>query len=145
MMHRFAALCVLALLATGTAAAGASPSATASAAASASPVPTPAPDPAVLARAEDWFGRIEAGAIDRSQLTPEMNRALTDASLKDVASQMAPRGKAKSFEQVQTGSKDGSAFYVYSVTLASGDRWLYVFALDLATKKISGLRVAPAP
>jgi hypothetical protein len=116
----------------------------ATAAPTAAPAPTPTPDAAVMARAKDWFHRIETGNIDRSQLSAQVNAALSDAMIKQVASQVSPLGEPTSFTQIQTGTRGGSAYCVYEVTFSTGEKWHYVFAYDPATTKITGLRVLPA-
>lgn len=142
-MNRFFAALVLALSSTAAVAlAGVS---SASPAASASPAPSPTPNAAVMDRAKTWFDALRNNTVDRSQLTAKMNSLMTADTVKQVGTLLAPLGKPTAFEQVQTGSKDGSTYYVYQVTFASGDKWLYVFAFDPSTSKVSGLRVLPAP
>ncbi len=113
----------------------------------AAPVPstTPSPNVAMMDRAKEFFHRIATGDIDRSELTPQMNDALTNAMIKQVAAQVAPLGDPTSFQQVQSGRQGGSEYYIYVVTFPSGDRWNYLFVYDPVAKKISGLRITPAP
>ena len=132
-MNRFIAGFAFALAVTGVAAVAAP-----------APAPTPTANAAVMSRAKEWFHRIATGDIDRSQLTSQMNAALTDRMIKHVAEQVAPLGEPTSFVQVQNGRQDGSEYYVYAVTFPSGDKWNYLFVYEPATNKVSGLRVTPA-
>jgi len=58
-----------------------------------SPLPSPSPavasgvatDAAVELRARDWIGRMQAGTIDRSQLTAKMNAAMTNDVIASLA------------------------------------------------------------
>ncbi len=111
------------------------------------PVPSSAPSPnaAMMERAKGFFHRIVTGDIDRSELTPQMNDALTNEMIKQVAAQVAPLGEPTSFQQIQSGRQGGSEYYVYVVTFPSGDRWNYLFVYDPVAKKVSGLKISPAP
>lgn len=144
-MNRFLTALVLALSSTVAVAFADSASPSPASGTSAAPVPTATPNAAVMERAKTWFNALRSDTIDRSQLTSQMNSLMTADTVKQVGTLLAPLGKPAGFEQVQTGSKDGSSYYVYQVTFASGDKWLYVFAFEPSTNKISGLRVLPAP
>lgn len=98
-----------------------------------------------MARAKDFFHRIETGDIDRSQLTAQVNTQLTNAMIKQIASQVAPLGEPTSFRQIQHGRQGGSEYYVYLVTFPDGDKWNYLFVFETESGKISGLRISPAP
>jgi len=102
--------CALALCGGAALAAPASPGPSASAA------PTAAPDAAVLARAQAWLGMMQSGKIDRAQLTPEMNAAMTDASVTSLAGEIAPFGAPTSFTQSRIVHGPTYTAYVYAVT-----------------------------
>ena len=132
-MRRFMAGAFLALAASTMSALAAPPEATAS------------PNPAMLVMAKEWFHRIQSGDIDRSQLTDQMNAALSNAMVKQVAAQVGPMGEPVAFVQIRSGERNGSEFYLYQLTFASGSKWNYLFVYEPSTQKISGLRITPAP
>ncbi|HEY6325581.1 MAG TPA: hypothetical protein VIW73_03555 [Candidatus Cybelea sp.] len=107
-----------------------------------SPSPAPSANSAMLARAKSVFAQLQAGKVDRSQLTPQMNAA-SDAQLKSVQSSIA-HGSPTSFEQQQSFSQGGYTYAVYLVTFSDGAKVSFVFALD-AQGKVSGMRVTGAP
>jgi hypothetical protein len=109
----------------------------------ASPGPAATANAEALARAKTWFAALQNANVDRTQLTDEANRALTEEMLKSVAGQISPLGEPTSFDQVQTGSQSGSTYYVYRIGFKNGDHWNFIFAFD-GTGKVSGLRIAPA-
>jgi hypothetical protein len=107
-----------------------------------SPSPAPAANAAMLARAKSTFAQLQAGKVDRLQLTPQMNAA-SDAQLKTVQASIA-RGAPVSFEQQQSFSQGGNTYAVYLVTFADGSKVNFVFALD-SQGKVAGMRVTGAP
>ncbi|HUZ50579.1 MAG TPA: hypothetical protein VMW12_12710 [Candidatus Dormibacteraeota bacterium] len=130
--------CVLALCGGQAVAAPASPGPSASAA------PAASPDAAVLARAQSWLGMMQSGKIDRTQLTPEMNAAMTDASVTSLAGEIAPFGAPTSFTQSRIVHGPTYTAYVYAVTFKNGTKALMIFSLDDATGKVGGLRLTPS-
>jgi hypothetical protein len=113
----------------------ATPSATPSAA------PTTAADAAVAARAQEWLHMIAVGKIDRSQLDAKMNAALTDATLTQVAAEIAPLGNPTSFALAAKTTIGTYTVYVYKVVFPTIT--LYEsFALD-PDGKIGGLLLKP--
>jgi hypothetical protein len=111
-------------------------------AATPSPTPTASANPEALARAKTWFAALQNAKIDRSQLTDDMNKMLTEQSVDVVSKQISPLGAPVTFEQIQTGSQSGSSYYVYNLGFKNGDHLNFVFAVD-STGKVSGLRVLP--
>ncbi len=102
---------------------------------------TPAADAnvAVTARAKDWLHQIQAGKIDRTQLTDKMNAAITDSTLASVSSQLAPLGDPTSFTLSSKTTKDVYTVYVFkvqwpSITLSE------TFTVD-QSGKIAGLYI----
>jgi len=107
--------------------------------AAATSAPTTSDDAAVTSRAKDWLHQIQAGKVDRTQLTDKMNAALTDSMLANVSAQLAPLGEPTSFTLSSKMSKDPYIVYVFkvvwpSVTLTE------TFALD-QSGKIAGLYI----
>jgi D-alanyl-D-alanine carboxypeptidase len=115
----------------------------ASTAAPAAPAPpaTEAGDAAVTARAKDWFHQIQAGKIDRSQLDDKMNAALTDSTVAQVSTQIAPLGNPSAFTLSKKITQGSVTAYVFAVQFPSIT--LYeTFALD-PDGKIAGLLLRP--
>ncbi len=144
-MKRFLTAFAAALTLTGEVAI-ASPVAVATAAppTTAAPAATASPNAMILARAKEWFHRIQAGTIDRKQLSTTVNSLLTDAMIKQISAQTAPLGDPIKFEQVTSGTQEGSQYYVYGLSFASGDHWNFIIAFDPASNLITGLRIVPA-
>lgn len=107
------------------------------------PSPAPAPSSPMLARAKAVFAQLQAGKVDRSELTPQMNGAATDSQLKSAQASVA-HGSAVSFEQQQSFSQGGYTYAVYLVTFSDGSKVNFVFAED-AQGKVAGMRVTNAP
>jgi len=106
------------------------------------PSPAPAPNATMLSRAKAAFDQLQAGKVDRSELTPQM-RAASDAELKTAQSSIA-RGSPVSFQQQQSFSQGGYTYAVYLVTFNDGSKVDFVFALD-SQGKVAGMRVTGAP
>ena len=114
---------------------------------SAAPGPTSAPaapNAPMLARAQAWLGMLQQGKIDRSQLTPAMDAAFTDDSIKTLAGEIGPFGAATSFAQSRIVRDAGNTAYIYTVTFKNGTKALMIFAIDDASGKISGIRLTPS-
>jgi len=138
-----AAALVFALAAAGGSAAAAPP-ASPSPAATAQAAATPTPDPAVVARAKSFFHMLQTGKIDRSQLSAQMLTVMTPEKVAQAAAQLGPYGDPVTFEQVRTGTLQGSSYYVYLLAFGDSTKLAYTFAVD-GQGKVSGLTVAPAP
>jgi hypothetical protein len=111
-------------------------------AASASPAPGPTVDPAITAKAKEWLHRFQTGDLDRSQLSSQMNTALTSDVVKQLKDELAPLGDAQSFKITsQQSLGEGITAYVYSVTFKSSSI-NEIIAFD-ASGKISGFRLTP--
>ncbi len=106
------------------------------------PSPAPAANATMLTRAKAVFAQLQAGKVDRSELTPQMGAA-SDSELKAAQSSIA-RGSPVSFEQQQSFSQDGYTYAVYVVTFADGSKVDFVFAVD-SQGKVAGMRVTGAP
>lgn len=136
-MRIFGFACILLLLigsATAFAAADApSPSPGASASAPASQVA----GAAVAARAKEWLHRLQAGDIDRSQLTDKMSAALTADTIKQISGQLAPLGDPQSFTPLVQQSVGDMTAYVYRVAFKA-TTLNFEFVLD-KDGKVAGL------
>lgn len=108
-----------------------------------SPSPAPAPSGAMLTRAKAVFAQLQAGKVDRSELTPQTSAAASDSQLKGAQATIS-RGAPVSFSQQQSFSQGGYTYAVYLVTFGDGSKVDFVFAED-AQGKVAGMRVTGAP
>jgi len=69
----------------------------------------------------EWFGRLQAGEIDRTQMTPELSETLTDDSVKEMSRIVASYGPATQDEIVENRQIDDQIFYVVKLLLKRGD------------------------
>lgn len=112
--------------------------------------PAPAVSPAAIAsatpavRAKEWLHRLQTGTIDRTQLTDKMSTLLTDATAATLAGQIGPLGEPLSMTPYQTKVVAGDTAYVYKVEFANDTTLYFIFVLDTASGKISGLRFSNA-
>jgi hypothetical protein len=97
-------------------------------------------DPRMLARAKDWFARLQSGNIDRSQLATNANGALTDSAISNARSMLSNLGTPASFVQQQAGSQGGVNYAVYLLTFRNGTKLNFFFAVD-QQGKIEGLQL----
>jgi hypothetical protein len=97
-------------------------------------------DPQMLSRAKDWFARLQAGNIDRSQLATTANGALTDSAISNARNMLASLGAPLSFVQQQAGSQGGVNYAVYLLTFKDGSKLDFFFAVD-QQGKIEGLQL----
>lgn len=124
----------------------ASPAPAASAApAAASPTPhaTLAPDAKIDANAKAWLLAGQQGKLfDATQFTDQAKAAFTPEVMSQLKGFMEPAGALKTFERVDSGTKNGLNIYVYKATFANAT-WRFIYVLDNGGK-IAGLRVVPA-
>jgi hypothetical protein len=108
------------------------------------PPTTPEPEPAVERRAREWFHRVQTGDIDRSQLSPEANAALTPAIVDTFKTKLGPLGAPSSFALFRKEFVEDKAAYVYLAKFPKSKVELdWVFALD-KTGRVAGLRLSSA-
>jgi CubicO group peptidase (beta-lactamase class C family) len=107
------------------------------------PVPTAAPgeDSAITARVKEWFGRLARNDIDRTQLTTEMNSALSADQAASLAAQLTAAGQPTSFVFLGKTKHDIYDVYQYSVICPNGSL-IFTFVLDPAGK-VAGLFLRP--
>lgn len=98
----------------------------------------------MLARAKNWFNELQTGKVDRTQLTPQMNAALTPGQVSSAQATIAKLGTPVTFEQVQTMSQGGFNYAVYLVTFGDGTKLNFIFAVD-GSGNVAGLRLTTAP
>jgi hypothetical protein len=113
----------------------------------ASPSPTAtaslsAADQKVLDRAKTWYGMMQTGKIDRTQLTKDMNDALTPEKVAAISQQLKPFGAPSSFTQKDSSVVGSYTVYHYNVGI-SGGVLVMTFALD-KSGQIAGLNLRPA-
>jgi hypothetical protein len=94
--------------------------------------------------ARSWLAQLQAGSIDRTQLTPAFNATLSAEAVAAFRRKLAPLGEPSSFKLRDTQPTEGVTAYTYAVTWKGGSAY-YVFALDDRTGKVAGLRVLPGP
>lgn len=120
----------------------AAPSSTPSAAASAAPSPLPTDNPAMTAKAKEIFHQAQTGQFDRTQFDDKMNAAMTDAVVKNIASQLTQLGDPQGFKLAQVTKQGDYTVYVYAVVF-KGAVIAEEIAVDPATGKIAGLYFKP--
>jgi hypothetical protein len=118
---------------------GASPTATSSS--TPAPAASGAVDPKVLTRARSWYDMLESGSIDRSQLTKDMDAAMTPDKVSQIAANLKLLGTPTSFTQIDSAAVSAYTVYHYRVGLASG-ALVMTLALD-ASGKIAGINLRP--
>jgi hypothetical protein len=97
----------------------------------------PPPGPSVRMLAVTWFGRMQAGQIDRSQLSDELNQKMSDAVVSQISAQLKPCGQPASITYLGGRIVDGDDVYAYILNFKSA-KVRELMAVD-ATGKINGL------
>jgi hypothetical protein len=86
---------------------------------------TPPVDPksgeSVQTFALQWFERLQAGQIDRNQMTTALSETLTDDSVKEMSRIVTSFGPATKDEIVGNRKIDDQTFYVVKLFLQRGD------------------------
>ena len=88
------------------------------------------PNPALLAKAKNWFGQLQAGQIDREQMESGPNANLNDATISNAQRMIGDLGKPISFVQQRTGSQGGVTYAIYLVTFKNCEKVDFLFAVD---------------
>jgi hypothetical protein len=99
---------------------------------------------APAARAKEWLNRLQTGKIDRSQLTAAVSKGLTDALVAQLADKLGPLAAPLSMVEIEKHVVAQDTAYVYKVEFANDTTLYFIFALDTASGKISGLRFTNA-
>ena len=105
----------------------------------ATPEPSASPaaasvDPAIAKRARDWFGRVQAAKIDRTQLTPDFSARFTDDNAAGLAKQTADLGDPVAFDFVRSIEGDDQTTYIFKIAFKTGVKLSWAFSLDSAGK-----------
>lgn len=100
-------------------------------------------DTAVTARAKQTWQLFISGKPDRSQLTAEMNKAITPQVLAGAAQQFRPLGSPQAWVYRGKKTSAGATAYEYLVTFSSGVKVNVTMTLD-ESGKIAGYDVSPA-
>lgn len=101
-----------------------------------------AADQKVLERAKSWYGMLQTGKIDRSQLDKDMNDALTPQKVEAIAQQLKPLGPPSSFTQKDTSVVGAYTVYHYNVGVTGGTL-VMTFATD-KNGQVAGLNLRAA-
>jgi hypothetical protein len=92
-------------------------------------VAAPAQDPADIAQRE--FIALSHGTVDRSQLTPRLSTALSDAEVASTASHLAPLGDLKRMGLNSTHHLQGETQYIFIMVCADDNiRMMLSFSQD---------------
>jgi hypothetical protein len=94
------------------------------------PSAAPTADPAMLARAKSWFAALQAGNVDRSQLSASANSNMTVATINNAQSVIGGLGTPVSFVQQQAGVQGSISYAIYLVTFKDGKKLDFLFAVD---------------
>ena len=98
-------------------------------------------DPAVTARIRGMIASLENGTLDRSQLTPDMNKMLTPQLLADVKTQFAPLGAPQQLIFVSKVSGKRGELYTYRAVFSAVTFNVH-FGVN-AAGKVAGFNLAP--
>jgi hypothetical protein len=100
-------------------------------------------DAAVMKRAKALLAGLQAGSIDRSELSPALSADYTATVLANAAKTL-PKGTPKEFALRERTDANGTTTYVYRVGWDAGDID-YVFGFDDATYEVTKLFTRPGP
>lgn len=84
----------------------------------------------MLARAKNWFGQLQSGKIDRSQLANNANSNMNDATIANAQKMVGGLGKPVSFVPQRSGSQGNITYGIYLVTFQNGQQIDFLFAVD---------------
>ncbi len=86
----------------------------------------------------DWFTRLQAGEIDRTQMTRALSKTLTEESVEVMARYLKSYGPASAGEITQNRRIEDQTFYVVKLLLERGDALSLLIGFD-DTGKITGI------
>ena len=81
----------------------------------------PGEDPAITARATEWFHRLQAGDIDRLQLSDGIKEKMTENRVKLMRERLSPYGEPSSFVFEKRAQGRDGIVYGYRVATARGE------------------------
>jgi hypothetical protein len=101
----------------------------------------PAPDtPHIRA----WYDALASGKLlDENEMSAEMRKGMTAATLLQVRNQLESRGTPTAFELFDVRKNQGSTSFAYKVSYASGDALVFIFS-KAPDGKVDGLWFKPA-
>jgi D-alanyl-D-alanine carboxypeptidase len=100
-------------------------------------------DPAVTARAKMLFAQFATGNVDRSQLTPQMNQAMTPSVLETAKTQFTALGSPTKWVYRGSQAAGGQTTYAYRVSFATGVSLNVYMTVETQGGKIGGYDVSP--
>jgi hypothetical protein len=92
----------------------------------------------VKAIALEWFEHLQAGQIDRTQMTTALSETLTDDSVKEMSHYLKSYGPTTGAEIVQDRKIEDQTFYVVKLLLKRGDALSLLIGFD-ESGKITGV------
>ncbi len=78
----------------------------------------------------DWFARLQAGEIDRTQMTRALSKSLTEDSVEVMARYLKSYGPASGGEITQNRRIEDQTFYVVKLFLERGDALSLLIGFD---------------
>jgi hypothetical protein len=84
----------------------------------------------VKAFALAWFKHLQAGQVDRTQMTTALNEHLTDDAVKEMSHYLKPYGPATGDEIVQSRTIQDQTFYMVKLFLERGDALSLLIGFD---------------
>jgi len=96
------------------------------------------------ARATEWLHRLQTGKIDRTQLTPAVDKGLTVTVVERLEDELGPLGDPVALNLTETKPPvAGNTPYIFKVDFKNDATIYFIFVLD-TSGKISGLRFSNA-
>jgi hypothetical protein len=86
----------------------------------------------------EWFEHLQAGQIDRTQMTTALSETLTDDSVKEMSHYLKSYGPTTGAEMVQDRKIEDQTFYVVKLLLKRGDALSLLIGFD-ESGKITGV------
>jgi hypothetical protein len=86
----------------------------------------------------EWFEHLQAGQIDRTQMTTAFSENLTDDAVQEMSRFLASYGPAAEDEIVQSRTIQDQTFYLVKCLLQRGDALSMLIGFD-ESGKVTGL------
>lgn len=94
--------------------------------------------PDVKAFVLEWFAHLQAGQVDRTQMTTAFSEHLTDDAVKEMSRYIKSYGPATGDEIVQSRTIEDQTFYLVKIFLERGDALSLLIGFD-KNGKITGI------
>jgi hypothetical protein len=78
----------------------------------------------------EWFARLQAGQIDRTEMTTALSETLTEESVQEMSRIVASFGPATKDEILENRKIDDQTFYVVKLFLVRGDAVSLLIGFD---------------